>query len=259
MMMNLYRRNDRRSFFAPLVIAALIIVSFVFGIDYASGGFVRSVVRSAVFSVVGNIPGSDTLIGYLASRGALQRENQELKDALARLAEQSAYIDSVVAENETLRALTILEEGPGIGARVLSSFDVSPYGTFVIKGGADVGIAQGSIVVTPGGFVLGRVSDVGSDTSVVESLFAPRATHSLVIGSVVFSAEGRGGGYARGRVPRESPVTFGDTAIAPEFGGKPAAIVLRVDSASTSAESVIHLRHPVNTDALTYVYVIPLP
>jgi len=242
---------------APIMLSVVIVLAFTFGIDYASHGFVRAYVRSVAATFIGSIPGSDSIVGFFASRNALRRENQVLRDEIVKRAEQSEYIDSILRENDMLRDMArVAEEGDGITVPVVSSVSSSPYGTFVVGAGSNNGIREGSMVLTAGGFVLGSVTSVGRDTSVVTALFGPGQSFDLAVGSVAFSAEGYGGGNARARVPRDAPIVVGDTAVVPAFRARPAGVVASVESASTSAESTLHLHLPVNTTSLLFVYVV---
>lgn len=256
--MNSYRRNNQAPF-APIVIAVVVFVAFFFGIDYASGGFVRSQARALSSSVFSLIPGSEGIINFFASRRALQRDNERLAGELIRLAEKSAALDALETENAALRqmASAAASMGSGVTAPVLSSLRASPYGTFVIGAGADDNIGEGSLVMTSGGFVIGRVVHADRRTAQVESVFAPEAQTDLMVRELSFQAEGRGGGNARASVPRDSAIAIGDTATAGIFSGRPVGIIGHIESASSSAESIVYVRVPVNLDTLRFVYVLP--
>src|SRR5262249_54083449 len=144
---------------------------------------------------------------------------------------------------------------PGVTARVLSSYRTTPYGTFLIDAGENDGVHMGAIVLTPGGYVLGKVSNVSRSDATVEAFFAPGSKMNLVDGNVAFAAEGQGGGNASAEVPREAKVAVGDAVIAPEYGGRTAGTIMHIESASSSATAILSIRIPVNLDSLRFVYV----
>ena len=233
----------------------------IFGIDYVTEGVLRSSVREAgglasasLASVMNVLPSSHGL----ASRAALVAENEELRDALERRAEQDARFATLSAENEELRMLARLaaEDGGGLSATVLSSFSTSPYGTFVIGAGKRHGISEGAVVLTPGGFVLGTVIALQERTATVESLFAPGKEIEAAIGDVPVLLRGRGGGNARGEAPREAPIRLGDVVTIPQLGSRPLGLVFQLDSASSSAAATLFVRTPTNLDTIRFVYVV---
>lgn len=243
------------------MLAVLISVA-LFGFDTLTGGLVRSYARtmgtlswSALAGAISTVDES----GLLTTRRALVSENDALKDEIALREEHFVRFHELEAENEILRALARLAEieEVGVSARVLSSFNVSPYGTFLIDAGKNDGVVVGSIVLTPGGFVFGSVSDVDSHTATVLSLFAPTREVEAHAGDVAFVVQGRGGGNAIAEVPRDAEVNVEDAVIIPEFGGRPAGIIGAIESASSSATQTFFIRFPANLDTLDFVYVIP--
>lgn len=238
-----------------------LIVGLIFGVDHVSNGMVRTSLReagglasAAVASVAQTLPRTH---GF-ATRASLIAENQELQDALARRAEEDARFSALRAENETLRELARIatEENGGLSAPVLSSFSTSPYGTFVIGAGVRHGVREGATVLTPGGFVLGSIVAVQDRTATVEALFAPGKNTEATIGDVPLLLRGKGGGNARGEAPRDAALRAGDVVTIPSFAGRPAGVVVELDSASSSATATLFIRTPTNLDTLRFVYVI---
>lgn len=264
--MNSYRRNrisdsaDMPLFVA--FVAILLVAVFVFGIDRISGGAVRGYARQGGGMMwAAAAAGTDAVMGsgVLDAKQSLLDENRELKELLATREEESARFAALEDENEALRAVVGLKEEDGVTAPVLSSFSSSPYGTFRIGGGAASGITEGSIALTPGGFVLGAVTFVTPRTATVESYFASDKEIEMQVNGVPFLAKGHGGGNARGEIPRDAVVKEGDVITAPSIDGRPTGIVGRIESASSSAYTTLHIRIPTNLDSLRYVHVLPLP
>lgn len=245
------------------VFIGVALVSIVlFGFDTVTNGVVRSYARtlsSLVWSGVASVESSIDHTGYFASRRALVEENEDLKSTLALYEEQSARYRALEIQNESLTEMVSLvrPDDGGVTARVLSSFRTSPYGTFVIAAGERDGIAVGDIVLTPGGFALGRVTDTDAHTATVSAIFAPGNRAEVIVGDVAFEVEGRGSGNARAEIPRGALLAIGDAAIVPSFGGRVAAIIGSIESASSSATQTIFLRLPHSLDSLRFVYVVP--
>lgn len=262
----LYRSTRRlnRGNDTPLVIAFIaifLVAAFVFGIDRISGGAVRGYARQgggAVWAVASAAAGAVSGSGLLNFKRSLINENTELREAIAILDEQAMRFEALEEENATLRALLGLSDEEGITVPVLSSFSSSPYGTFRIGGGAAVGLEEGSIVLTPGGFVLGSITFVSPRTATVEAFFAADKEIEMLVNDVPFVSKGRGGGNARGEIPRDAIVKIDDVVSVPAFGGRPVGIVGKLESASSSAYTTLYIRTPANLDSLRYVHVLPL-
>ena len=243
-------------------IAILLTAGFVFGIDTLSGGAVRGYARqggAVLYAAAAGAASFATQSGALASKHSLQEENRELREAIAMRDEQTARFGALMDENATLREMASLAtRDEGVTVPVLSSFESSPYGTFRIGGGTMSGITEGSIVLTPGGFVLGVVTYATARTATVEAFFAPGKSIEMNAKGVPFLAEGHGGGNARAEVPRDTKLSVGDAVLVPAFESRPAGIIGEIRSASSSASASIYIRLPLNLDSIRYVYVLPL-
>ncbi|MEK7155696.1 MAG: rod shape-determining protein MreC [Patescibacteria group bacterium] len=256
------RARSRSLLVQALVVALLVSVAF-FGFDTLTGGLVRSYARttaSLAWTASAGIISATDGNGFFATRRLLARENAALSERLALYEESMARFRALEDENEALRAIAQLAEteGDGLAARVLSSLGSSPYGTFVIGAGERDGVAEGSLVLTPGGFLLGTVSDADSHTASVRALFSPGSLVDLVAGNISFSAEGRGSGNARAEIPRDAKVAVGYVVSAPAYFGRPAGLIGTIESASSSATQTLFLRLPLNLDTLRFVYVTPI-
>ncbi|OHB19460.1 MAG: hypothetical protein A2854_00635 [Parcubacteria group bacterium RIFCSPHIGHO2_01_FULL_56_18] len=243
-------------------IVVVLVVGLVFGIDKVSGGLVRGYARRGGASLSAAASAATSVItenGLLSSKRALQKENIELKGAIAIRDENAARFKALEDENEKLRKMADLAAtGDGVTAPVLSSFRASPYGTFMIGAGSVHGVSAGSVVLTEGGFILGVVTGISARIATVESLFAPGKEIEMNVDGNAFVAEGRGGGNARGEIARDASVAVGDAVLVPAFASRPAGVIGELQSASSSAYTTLYIRLPVNLDSLRYVYVLPL-
>lgn len=261
-MMNLYPPYRKGAPLFALFALAVLASIVVFGFDTLTGGLVRSYARtmgSIAWNAAAGVARVLDSTGYFATRMSLVKENAALEERLALYEEQSARYRALEVQNAALRDIAKLVESEreGKAARVLSSFRSSPYGTFIIAAGAQDGIVRGDIVLTPGGFVLGSVSDLDAHTATVRALFSPGNSVEVVVRDVAFETEGRGSGNARAEIPRGAGISVGDAAIVPRFNGRVAGIVGAIESASSSATETIFIRLPHNVDTLRLVYVVP--
>ncbi len=262
--MNWYRQSSEFSLRSSSsrgrkrLVAATLLVCFLFLLDIMTGGRVHALTRAAGSSIwTWGATASEKIVGsgFFSSRRSLEAENASLYDQLARLQERAAAYQVLKDENDNLRAmLHIAEQGRGITAPVVSSFRASPYGTFLVGAGSADAVASGSLVLTSEDFVVGRVTDVSPREALVSELFsAGTVTDALIRGTSV-SVEGQGGGNARARVAREVPVAVGDPVISPQFGGRAIGVVGEVAEDPASAYKQVYIRLPVNLTALQFVY-----
>lgn len=246
--------RKRQLFFATIAIV------LIFAFDVVSGGMLRGIVRGVVtgiWSGTAHVRASITESGYFRSHRSLATENASLKDQVASYQEDAAAYDTLQAENEQLRALVHLAATTaGVTAPVISSFDSSPYGTFLIGAGKSEGIATGSLVLTADGFVVGRVSELHAHKALVQGILASGSDTEVLIGSVAVTLEGRGGGNGRAELPRDVAVATNTPAIAPSLGSRPVGIVGRVESAQASASQTAYVQLPLNLSTLRYVYIV---
>ena len=256
-MMNSYRQNNTS---ARRLLAVTSLVIFLFVADVLSGGKIRFELRTLVGVVTPWLTKVSTTIagsGVFSSRAVLEAQNRSLTDELAQFEERAGGYDVLKAENEQLRALTHLAADTiGVTAPITSSVRSSPYGTFLIGAGSADGIARGSLVLTPGGFVVGVVADVGAHTAIIAEVFAPNASIEGIVDGAAASIAGSGGGNARTALPRGLVITPGDPVFSPVVGQRAIGIVGAVASSSASASQDVFIRLPVNLASLQFVYVV---
>ncbi len=262
-MMNSYRQNKSPH---KRLLALTVLVIFLFLLDVLSGGFIRHQLRGGAVVlgqwsryVGGSIAGS----GLFRTRASLEAQNRSLTEELAQFEERAGGYEALRSENEQLRAFVHLVEGSskdaqGVTAPVVSSVRTSPYGTFLIGAGESEGIVRGSHVLTSGGFVVGKVTDLGAHTATVAEIFAPGASVEAMAGGAVFSAVGSGGGNARAKVPRALTIRIDEPVFAPELGQRPIGIVGSIASSTASASQEVFIVLPVNLSSLRYVYILPV-
>lgn len=258
-MMNLYQPNSKNKMARRRLLFTTILVVFLFAFDIISGGKIRGIVRATggfIYVHGVGMVSSITNTGFFSTRHALQTRIDALSAEVASLNQQSADDQALKDENEQLRALTHLASlAEGITAPIVSSFRTSPYGTFLVGAGNADGIVSGDLVVSPGGFVIGTISNAGAHTSIVKEVFAPDASIDAVIAGSATLVEGRGAGNAHARMPHGISVAQGGPVISPAFRGRAIGIVGSVVADAASAYSDIYIGLPVSVESLRYVYI----
>lgn len=231
------------------------------GIDMLTGGSIRAKVQPVsafVWRAGGSVYTTIFDSGYFLSHRTLARENAALRDQLVGNTENSATISALRDENASLRELVHLAETErGITAPIVSSTAASPYGTFLVGAGAADDIQEGTLVLSPGGFVVGVIVHVGERESMAKEVLGAGEQVPVLVHGASLVLEGRGGGNARASAPRETSIAEGDVVLAQGFGGKPIAVVGRVDAQPSQAEAELYVSLPVGLSSLRYVFLVP--
>jgi cell shape-determining protein MreC len=252
--MNSFQQNrkSKRTLILVTVIVFLLVVS-----DFASAGYVRKSVRDMigifnglVIKVVSTVSDSKPL----ASRKSLLDENSDLRVEIEKLSSFKIQNELLRAENETLRKLLNVVEGrtDGITARTLSTLESSPFSTIVVDTGEIAGVSVGDYVVIEGGTAIGYISEVGRRTSLVTLFTAPSEKTSILLGESNVQMEGRGGGNAIAKLPREIKISEGD--LVPLSGSNFAVgVVGKIESSPADAFQNIYISIPYNLGSVKFV------
>jgi cell shape-determining protein MreC len=186
----------------------------------------------------------------------LEAQNASLSAEVAQYQERAAAYDTLLSENAALGQMVHLAAtSPGITAPIVSSFNASPYGTFLVGAGAADTIAAGDLVLTDTNFVIGRVVSVNAHTSLVDEVLAPNTFINVIVDGASVPADGEGGGNAQARLPLGVNVNVGDSVIAPQYGGRAIGVVGHVTSDQANGYSQIYIALPVDLSALRFVYI----
>ena len=145
--------------------------------------------------------GAEQIYNYIFAYESLAAENEALKEQLAKLEDEARRADSVTRENGYLRSVIGLKENnPSwelVDAYVISRSSQEWSSTFTVSRGSSAGIEPGMCAITANGEVVGLVSEVGPNYSVIKSVM----DSSLEISSTISASGYNGmvqGGYASG-------------------------------------------------------------
>lgn len=141
------------------------------------------------------------LYSYIFKYEALAAENQALKEELAQIRTERLQSEAIARENDRLRALTGLKEAnedyEWVDSYIIGSSSVNWTSTFTINRGANAELEPGMCAITSSGELVGVISEVGPNYSIVKSVL----DSSLEISANISSSGYNGmvqGGYSSG-------------------------------------------------------------
>lgn len=193
-------------------------------------------------------------LGY--SKISLNRENEELRDALYR--SNAALLDRnlLFQENEELKEVLGRKNNRNLTlAAVLSRPPRSPYDTFLIDLGSEDGVSVGMRVFALGNVSLGQVAVTYGKTSLVRLYSSPGEEYDAYIGDggVVGIATGRGGGNFEMILPRGVDISEGDPITMPDIERNVFAIAEKVGVGPSETFQKVLFKNPVNLAELRWV------
>lgn len=142
------------------------------------------------------------LYNYIFEYESLVAENEALKQQISKLEEGARLADSVSRENDRLRDALGMKEAREdfslVDCYIISRSSQEWSSTFTVNRGSSAGIQVGMCAVTANSEVVGIVSEVGPNYSVIKSVM----DSSLEISATIASSGYNGmvqGGYASGQ------------------------------------------------------------
>lgn len=213
----------RERLLLPLLIAVFFVLLFIFvpsSTDKIIG--VLQSIAYALFSEKSSVSKNITNFkAFILSKESISRENEVLKNKLAMLSFQSSQIDLMAKENERLKELWGRKEKQNLVlAGILTRPNRSPYDTFIIDAGTDLGIKKGQRVFALGDILIGTVEYSRDHTSLVKLFSSYGNVFEATIGKekgLPLSVSGMGGGSFLSAAPKTLEVKEGDPVIVPDL------------------------------------------
>lgn len=144
---------------------------------------------------------AERLYNYVFEYEKLLAENETLREQLSQMEDAAREADSIARENQNLRDLlelkTAREDFKLVDGYIISWSSNDWSNTFTINTGANVGIEPGMCAITATGEVVGLVSEVGPNYSVIKSVLDASLEISATIASSGYNGMVQGG-YATG-------------------------------------------------------------
>lgn len=249
-----------------------IVVVLLFGVVLLSLGVWRGTFAGILWRVTEPVLHSrafaSSVIGSVTAqfyaKSALTRENEALKAALASSSLALLDRNLLAEENKELRErLGKAGATPHTTlASVIARPPASPYDTFIIDAGSDVGIAVGDLVFAGGASVIGSVSESYASTARVALFSSPGMVHTGLLrrqggeaGDIPLTVSGQGGGTMRAEVPAGTKVSIADAVILTVNSLTLSGVVSHVERTEGNSFEVVYLHLPVNLFELRYVEV----
>ena len=195
---------------------------------------------------------------YFVSKNSLIRENLSLENEINTLKLKEVDYDLLSKENENLKnQMGRASNSNRIISRVLSKPPRSPYDTLVIDVGSSHNISIGDKVYSAGNIIIGKVSEVTGNTSIVE-LFSKgdlKQESVLLRTGASFTLIGAGGANFELEVPKDTDVLWGDVFVYPGLSSSALGAVYFIDDSSKGSFKTIYLRIPGNVFSVQWVFV----
>lgn len=179
-----------------------------------------------------------------------------------KLIEENAELRN---ENEALKArlqdVGAAEDIPtdaGILVGVSARPPLSPYDTLLLTKGTEAGIRENAIVFALG-VPVGTIAESGNGYARAVLFSSRGRTVEGWVGETrqPITMTGAGGGAFTAAVPRDLPITEGETVYLPGPGAFPAGTVRSIERHAASPSAELHIEPLVNLFTLTFVRVLP--
>lgn len=228
------RRRSDQNYLLPGIIIFLVLILILIFFSNPLTGFVYNIkarIAHSVWKTTAELPPATTN----ATISALQADNDQLKQLLGNrpATDESKLAGIIMRPPET------------------------PYDMIVVDQGENQGIEVGNVAYGNTYVVLGKVSAVYPNNSVVTLFSSSGQQEEVLIGasSTPGTAKGQGGGNFSISVPRNADVTIGDAVIM--SGADPILLgsVEKIDLTPTDSYATIYFKTPINISTLRYVQI----
>ncbi len=261
--MRIYRKGWSSRVFSTRAFIATALFVFIFG---AFKIIFPSILPNILYQIAtpivrgwqGTIDWGSGLFANFYSKQKLTNENAELSRLLGEAQEKLLSLDRLQSDFESLKAAYDRnDKTQEVLATVLLAPPMSPYDTIVIDIGVRNDIRTGALVRSVGGSVVGRVSEVFRDFSLVSLFSSPGTETSVRIGKDV--AQGQAVGIGNGEfqiiLPRELSVAVGDAVIFQSLSNYPIGVVQTVEYQEADFLQIVSFQSAINIRQLSYLLV----
>jgi rod shape-determining protein MreC len=200
---------------------------------------------------------SSNLFGFFTSKSNLISENSALKEEIEVLKLKQLDYNLILKENQELKNISAEKKSNFILARVLSKPPVSPYDSLVLDIGTSQGIKKGSKVFLSNNVVIGFVTEITENTSLVELFSKGDTKHNFVLErtGASYDISGMGGFNMMVLMPKDADVLWGDTFVYPGENLATVGNVYYIDTNSQSSFKGVYIKIPTNVFQTKWVYV----
>lgn len=190
------------------------------------------------------------------SKKALAIQNQELRQKVAELQSIVADRNTLSLENQQLKEVfgRKADSDKKILARILAKPPISSYDSLLIDVGQNDGIEAGDIAYI-GNVAVGQVTEVLKNTSKVALFSAPGNEITAEIGTehLPIKIKGMGGYNFSAQVPKNSPISRGDSAALQNFRVSVLGNVYKIETKPEEPFDEIMITLPFNLNNILWV------
>lgn len=197
---------------------------------------------------------------FFSTKETVLKENRTLREELSMLRRKTFLTEVYKNENKRLQKLldrTHKQEGL-ISASVIHGESFSPYDTFIIDIGAEAGVRNDMLILSPEGIAIGAITNTLQKTALVTQFSAPTMTvHAVISATSSFQTmlTGYGGGTLRVSIPRDVEIVLEDNVTLPSFETYLIGNIASIEVEPEDAYKTLYIRSPVNMYELRYVLV----
>ena len=185
---------------ALLVTVGLVVASNLTGMNLPSV-MVQSVLKPIRAGANALTNQAEDIYDYIFHYEALKAENEALREEIAKMREESNQAGFIIRENERLRDLLDLkqvqEDFQLVDSYIITRSSTDWNSTFTLDKGRRDGIGVGMVAITANNEVVGMVTEVGRNYSVVKTILDSSLEISGIIASNGYSGMVQGG-YSTG-------------------------------------------------------------
>jgi rod shape-determining protein MreC len=192
-----------------LLIAVVLLVAFALLTSLTDFALPQKIVQGALAPVRSGFQTltrqAEQYYNYMFRYEALAEENAQLRARIAELEENHRSVDSLERENKNLKDLLGLTQARQdfrlMDSYVIGTSSVDWTSTLTIDRGSIDGVEVGLCVVTANGEVVGRITEVGSNYSIVKTVLdssleisgtiASSGYNGIVTGAYITGEEGK--------------------------------------------------------------------
>ena len=187
-----------------VIIAAVLLAAGLAVLSSATGQSAADIVVQAALTPIK--AGANALkeqaeqyYSYMFRYEALAAENEALKAQIAEMEDNARQADSTTRENQRLRQLmgleTTFEQYDKVDANIISWSSTDWTNSITVSKGASSGIEEDMCAITATGQVVGLVTEVGPNYSVIKTVLDSTLEISCIIASSGYNGMVKGGYY----------------------------------------------------------------
>jgi hypothetical protein len=257
------------------VVIAIFFLIFIFVLNMWLPNVLTSTIQSVgrpfwlAENWAGNTFGIDGFLGYFQSKHFVEVQNSLLQSQLNMQAAELQTYSAVAQENEALKeVLGRTDKKDLILSEVLQGPGFSPYDTFVLDSGKNLGIKVGQTVLIDGVLPIGNISQVSQFNSLVSLYSSPGNQVNVIVvasstPSILVPAMGMGDGNFNITLPRGTIDTASSTINGlhnieirlPNITAEILGTVYSEDTDIAHSTDTLYFRSGFDLDSVRQVYV----